>query len=95
MAPVRVVPALSPRRDGQARLGVRLADPPVYEFTLQSGKQALRHCVVIGITHRTHAGAHTHRFAAFAKRHTGVLAALARVMDDRLRLARKQRHVQR
>jgi hypothetical protein len=75
MAPVRVIPTLNPGEYGQARLGVRLADPPVNQLTFERGKEAFRHRVVIGITHRVHAGAHTHLFAAFAKRHARVMAA--------------------
>ena len=76
MPPVRVVPGLNPGKDRQARFGVGLPDPPVNQLTLQRGKEAFCHGVVIGIADRAHARVRNHFLAAFAKRHTGLLAAL-------------------
>ena len=69
MAPVRVVPGFNPGKDRQARFGVGLPDPPVNQLTLQRGKEAFCHGVVISIAHGSHARAYAHFFAALAKRH--------------------------
>ena len=95
MKPPGVVPALNPRKDRQAGLGLGLPDAPVNQFTLQRGKETLGHGVIVCIAHAAHAGAHTHLLAAVAKLDAGVLAALVRVVNHRLGLAGHQGHVQR
>ena len=89
MTTVWVVPGFNPSKDRQARFGVGLPDPPVNQLTLQSGKEAFCHGVVISIAHGSHARAHAHFFAEIAKRHTGVLAALVGMVNHRFRLARE------
>ena len=54
VAPVRVVPALDPGKDGQASLGLGFPGAPGNQLTLQSGKKALGHGVVIGIPNSSH-----------------------------------------
>ena len=83
----RVVPSLDPGKYLQpgARLGFPLA--PCDELTLQRGKEALSHGVVVSITDRAHGGAHIHLLAPVAKGYAGVLAALIAVMDHALGFA--------
>ena len=76
MPPVRVIPSLDPRKHSQSCFGLRLPNPPVDQLALQRGKETFSHRIVISIADRPHARAYTHFLAAFAKRHTGVLAAL-------------------
>ena len=73
MAPVRVVLALDPGKDGQARFGLGSPGAPSNELALQSGKKALRHGVVIGIPNSSHGGTNTHLPALVAKSDAGVL----------------------
>ena len=90
----RVVPSLDPGKDGQFGLSLGLPGAPGNELAFQRGKETLGHGVVVRIPYRAHGGAHTHFLAAVAKCNAGVLAALVRVMNDVLGLAREQRHVQ-
>ena len=78
MPPVRVVLGFNPGEDRQPGLGLRLPDPAINELTLQRRKEAFRHGVVIGITHRPHAGVHAHFLAAVTKRNAGVLGEFNR-----------------
>ena len=90
-----VVPALNPRKYRMPCLGVRLPHPAVNQLAFQRGKEAFCHRVVVSITDAAHAGANLHFLAALAKDHTGLLTALITVVNHRLGLACKQRHVQR
>ena len=94
MATTRVVPSLDPGEYRQPGLRLGLPSAPGNELALQRGKETLGHGVVVRIPHRAHGGAHTHFPATVTKGNAGVLAALIRVMDNVLGLARQQRHVQ-
>ena len=54
MPPARVVPTLDPGEDRQACLGLGLPAAPGNEFTFQTGKEALRHGIVVRIAHAAH-----------------------------------------
>ena len=95
MPPAWVVPTLDPGKDRQARLGLGLPATPGNELALQTGKEALCHGVVIGISNRSHRGAHPHLLASVAKRNAGVPATLVRVVNHRLGLSGHQGHVER
>ena len=95
MQPTQVVPALNPGKDGQAGLDLRLPDASVDQLTLQRGKEALSHGVVIGVARRSHGDLHPQLPAPVAKLYAGVLATLIRVMDHALCLAGGHRHLQR
>ncbi len=75
MASLRVLPALNPGKDGQSCLGLLLLPPSVDQLAFQRCKEALGHCAVVRIAHRTPAGAHAHLSTAPAEPHAGVLAA--------------------
>ena len=79
MSPTRVALALNPGINSQVCCGVCPLHPPVNEFALQRGKEAIGHLVVISISRRAITGAHTHLFAAFAERHTGALGEFNRL----------------
>ena len=83
-----VVATLDPSKDRQSSLGLGFAAAPGNELTLQAGKEALCHSVVISITDSAHRGSYAHFLAALAKGYAGVLATLIAVMNHRLGLVR-------
>ncbi len=95
MAPPRVVPAFDVGKQRAPRFGVALEAAPVDQLALETGKETLRHRVVVGITDTAHRRAHAHLGAALAEGNAGVLAALVTVMNDALRFALGDGHVQR
>ena len=90
-----IVEALDELEDGHARFGLRLEPAAIEKLALERGEEALRHRVVVGVADRAHRGPHAGLAAALAERDGGILRALIRVMDDILRPARCERHVQR
>ena len=95
MPPARVVPTLYPSKDNQPCFGLGLPAASSYQLTLQAGKEALGHSVVIRVAHGSHGWAYAHFLAAVAKGNAGVLAALIGMMNYRLWLSRHQSPVQR
>jgi hypothetical protein len=89
-----VVEALDELEHGHAGFGLRLEPSSIEKLALERGEEALRHRVVVGIAHRAHRGPHPGLTATLAEGDGGILRALVRVMDDILRSARCQRHVQ-
>ena len=79
MPPARVVPTLNPSKYRQPCLGLCLPSAPGNQLTFQACKEAFRHRVDIGITHRPHGGARAHFLAAVAKRNAGVLGEFNRL----------------
>jgi hypothetical protein len=78
MSPAGVVPTLYPGEDCQPCLGLVLPAAPGNQHTLQAGKEALGHSVVIGIAHGSHGWAYAHFLATVAKGNTGVLGGFNR-----------------
>src|SRR6266853_6825612 len=79
-----VVPTFQPIKDRHLRFRLALEAPAVEYFALERGEEALRHRVVVSITHRAHRG-HDARFPTpLAEGVAGVLAAVVGVMDHRL-----------
>jgi hypothetical protein len=72
MAPARVVPTFNPSKNGQAGLGLCLPGPSGNQRTLQAGKEAFCHGVVVGIAHCPHGRAYTHFFTPISKRNEGL-----------------------
>ena len=95
MPPMRVVPAFDPFEYRQPGFGLRLEGPAVQQFAFQCREEAFGHGVVIRIADRAHRRHHAHLLAAFAERIAGVLTTLVGMMDNRLRPALSQRHVER
>ena len=61
MASSRVVPGLDPGEDFKPGLGLGLSGAPGDEFAFETGKEALGHGVIVGITHRAHRRAYPMR----------------------------------
>jgi hypothetical protein len=55
----RIVETLDELEDVNARLGLRLEATPIEQLAFECGEEALRHCVVIGVSDRPHRGANT------------------------------------
>lgn len=90
-----VVPALDVAEQGHAGLGLGFKDVAFNQFTFERGEEALGHGIVVGIAHAAGRRFDTHFRAALAEGHAGVLATLVAMMNDLIRLAQLQRHVQR
>src|SRR5262249_24559955 len=93
MASPRVVPTLDIREGRHRRLGFRSEAAPIDELALETGEEALGHCVVVGVSDASHRGSHAHLAATLAERDAGVLATLVAVMDDVGRSSLRDRHV--
>lgn len=52
MTAVRIVPAFNVPEDRRAGLGRRVPPPPIDEFRLERGKEALGHRVVVAVADR-------------------------------------------
>ena len=67
-----------------SRSGLDLGGKPASaeKLSLERGKEALGHRIVIGIAGRPRRWAHARRAASFSERNGGVLAALVTVMND-------------
>jgi hypothetical protein len=63
----RIVETLDELEDGNARLGLRLEATPTEQLAFECGEEALRHCVVIGVSDRPYRGANTRLSTAFAE----------------------------
>ena len=71
MPSARVVPTLYPSKDNQPCFGLGLPAASSYQLTLQAGKEALGHSVVIRVAHGSHGWAYAHFLAAVAKGNAG------------------------
>ena len=89
-----VVPAFDPGKYCQAGFGTGFKGFAINEFTLQAGKETLRHGIVVCIADRSHGRLHTHLAAPIAEGHAGVLAPLVAVMNDLFGAALLQSHIQ-
>jgi hypothetical protein len=78
---MRVVPTFDPFEHGHLRFRLTFESTTVQQLTLERGKEALRHRVVVGISHRTHRR-HDARFAAaLAERVACVLGGFIRSLQ--------------
>lgn len=82
MASSRVVPGLDPGEDFKPGLGLGLPGAPGDEFAFETGKEALGHGVIVGITHRAHRRAYPHEATASAEGQARVLAAWVGMVND-------------
>ncbi len=73
-----VIPAFNPGEYCQAGFGTGFESFAVNEFTLQAGKEALRHGVIVCIADRSHGRSHAHLAAAIAEGQAGVLGEFNR-----------------
>lgn len=94
MTPPRIVPALDEGEDGSAGFGLGAETPSIEQFTFQGGKEALAHCIIIGVADRAHRRSHTGASAAGSEGQRGVLAALVGMMNDAVWPALPNSHVQ-
>src|ERR1700691_4596826 len=79
---MRVLPTFNPFEYGHLSFRLTFEPTPVQQLTLERGKEALRHRVVVCIAHRTHRGHDARLAAALAERVACVLAAAIRMMND-------------
>ena len=75
MATVWVVPSFDVLEDRHAGLGLAMEYAPVDELAFEGGEEALGHCVVKAVAHRTHRRYDAHLTAAFPERVRRILAA--------------------
>lgn len=54
MSPPRVVPALDVGEQRRARFGLRLKAASTEQLTFKAREEALRHRIVVRVTHRAH-----------------------------------------
>src|ERR1700687_4104008 len=92
---MRVVPTFDPFEHGHLRFRLTFEPTTVQQLTLERGKEALRHRIVVGISHRTHRRHDARLAAALAERVACVWAAAIRMMDDLGRPTLRERHVER
>jgi hypothetical protein len=76
-------------------LGLRLKAAPREQFAFEGREEAFAHRVVEAVADRAHRGAHPGFAATSAELDRGILAALARVMDDCLGAALPPRKIER
>src|SRR5688572_29805325 len=82
MAPSRVVPAFDVREERPPRLRFRSEAVAADELALERCKEALGHCVVVGVADAAHRCAHAHFLTPFTECDARVLAAAIAVMND-------------
>src|SRR6516165_5928995 len=85
MTTARVVEALDEFEHRDPCLGLRLEPAPVEKLAFQRGEEALAHGIVVGVSDRTHRGAHAGLAAAMAELNGRVLTALVGMVDHALR----------
>src|SRR6516162_11139596 len=73
MTTARVIEALDEFEHRDPRLGLRLEPAPVEKLAFQRGEEALAHGIVVGVSDRTHRGAHAGLAAAMAELNGRVL----------------------
>ena len=95
MPPPRIVKSLDVVEHRTLCLLVRSEAMPRQQFALQRRKEALGHRVVIAVADRTHRWFDIGLGTSVAERDRRVLRALIRVVDDSVRAAFCQRHVER
>jgi hypothetical protein len=91
---MRIVPSFDELKDLQARLGRSVEAGPVEQFAFECGEEGFAHGIVEAIADRAHGRADPGFPAAAAEGDGGVLAALVGVMDDILRVALLDGHLQ-
>ena len=94
MTPSWVIPAFDPGKYCEASFDTGFEGSTINEFTLQTGKEALRHGVVVCIAHCSHRRSHAHLAAAIAEGQAGVLAPLVAMMNNLFGAALLQSHIQ-
>ena len=92
---MRVVPALQKLKHGCLCLGFGAKGEALEQLALERRKEALAHRVVITVTHGTHRRFHPGRFTTRSEGHRGVLRSLIGMVNDLLRSARCERHIER
>src|SRR5712671_649385 len=95
MTTMRVVPTFDPLKNSHLGFGLTFEATTVQQLPLERSKKTLRHCVVVGITDRSHRRHDAGFAAALAEGVAGVLAAAIRMMNHRRGPALCDRHVQR
>lgn len=95
MPAVRVVPALDEVEDRHTGFALVAEPMAVEQLALQGREEALTHRVVVAVADRAHRRTDTDLPAQEPKSDRGVLRPLIAVMDDRVRAALPEGHVQR
>src|SRR5262245_22494272 len=93
MSPSRVVPAFDVAEERDARFSLALEGTAIEQFALETGKEALRHRVVVGVADAAHGRTHAELCAALTERDARVLRTLIAMVDDTARPALRDRHV--
>lgn len=95
MQTLRVVPLLD--ETGDYRLGFyrRSEGATIDEFAFERSEKALRHGVVVAVSHGASGLPHPRFSATLTEDERGVLGAVVRVMDNVARLAQAGRHLER
>ena len=88
---MRIVETLDVFEHRGFRLSVSFEVMSIQQLALKTCKEALGHRVVEAISDRSHRGTNPELFAAFAESDRGVLGAVVRVVDHRLRTALGER----
>src|ERR1700678_4491842 len=89
---VRVVPTFDPFEHSHLGLRLTLEPAAVQEFSLERGKEALRHRIIVRVAHRAHRGHHAGLPATLAERIARVLASAIGMVDKRPRAAPRGSH---
>ena len=90
----RVVPALDEGEDRHARLSVGMEAATVDQLALEGREEGSAEGVVVGVADRAHGRPHPGLATARPEGDRGVLRALVGMVDDRVRPALPERHVE-
>jgi hypothetical protein len=95
MPPMRVVPAFDEIENGKRSLALRCEVVFGKQLAFERCVEALAHRVIVTIADRSHRRRNAGFSAALSKGDRRVLRSLVRMVDDRLRIAPIDRHVER
>ena len=95
MPPSRIVEALDEVEDPDPRLALGAEADAIEQLALERGEEALTHCIVVAVAHRSHRRLDAGLATPQPERDRRVLAALVRVVDHTGRPPLSQRHVER
>lgn len=95
MPPMRIVPTLDEVEDRERSFTLRFEAMLHKQFAFERSVEAFAHCVIVGIADRTHRRPHAGFAAPSAERDRRVLTALIRMMDNSIRFAAIDRHIER
>ncbi len=91
---MRVVPALDEVEGRETRFGQGAEAVLVKKLAFERGEEALTHGVVVAVSNGSRGGTNPCFLASKAERDRGVLCLLVGVVNDVLRLAAAERHIQ-